>query len=94
MKTNVKIKITPKECICKIFRNHEYFRVKLDKDKFPYIIIDNDKYLITSITFPKFITYCYDETDLKLDLIEGLDELETLVNHPDVMNYRLKLNQN
>lgn len=50
-KTNIKLKITTHD------GRKEECRVKLDKNKFPYIVIDNEKVILNSHHFPRKIAY-------------------------------------
>lgn len=86
MKTNIKIRITSTnndKYIDEFFSRYHYFTVKLDKEKFPYIVIHNEKYIINSTTFPQYICFI-DPGDLKLELIEGLEELKQILSNSDL----------
>ncbi len=82
MKTNIKVKV-----------NGEYCRVKLDSNKFPYIIIGNEKIILNKIDFPRKVKTVIGLMDLELEIIEGLDELKTILENPELTSDKLSLKQ-
>lgn len=58
-----------------------FFRVKLDANKAPYIIVENNKFFITQTNFPREFSSDYGHTTLIVDVKEGLDDLKALVEN-------------
>jgi len=91
MKTNIKIKINSTNndsYIDEIFSKYPYFRVKLDKEKFPYIVILNEKYIINLTNFPQYYRFI-EPKDSKLELLEGVEELKEILSNPDLTTDKL-----
>jgi hypothetical protein len=82
LKTNIKLKV-----------NGEYCRVKLDSNKFPYIIVSNEKIIINSIEFPRHVDACHGNLSLDLELISGREELETILSNPALTVDKLSIKQ-
>lgn len=56
-----------------------FFRVKLDSNKAPYIIVDNRKYFVRETNFPREISVDWGYTKLVLDVKDGLPQLKEYV---------------
>lgn len=69
MKTNVRLKVTHDNIV-------EYCRVKLDSKKFPYIVINDDKFIVATKKFPLSCDLMHNQ--LYIEMMEGQDELEKL----------------
>lgn len=82
MKTDILIRANGEQC-----------RVKLDANKFPYIVIQNEKIIINSIEFPRDIKTCYGLMEVKMELIAGQEELEKILNNPNLTVDKLSLRQ-
>lgn len=63
---------------------HPHYRVKLDSKGFPYISINNEKVIITSRNFPASCLGCYALYKYEIDLIEGADEWQKIINNPEL----------
>lgn len=86
MKTNTVLKVThDNRC--------EYCRVKLDSNKFPYIVINNEKIIINSVKFPRTISVLYGLLKLHLEMISGQEELELILNNPELTVDKVLLKQ-
>lgn len=85
MKTNVKLQVTHDG-------RSEYCRVKLDKNKFPYIIISNEKMIINSTEFPRRVKFL-GLWDLIIEIISGLEELESILKNPDLTVDKISFKQ-
>lgn len=70
-----------------------YYRVKLDKSGFPYIIIDNEKLIINSVEFPREVSVNYGLSNHMLDIVCGLDELKTILSNPELTSDKLSFRQ-
>lgn len=69
-------------------------RVKLDAQKFPYVIVDNEKLILNSAEFPRRsqgVRYGLDP--LTLDIVAGLDELRSILANPELTVGKLSLEQ-
>ena len=86
MKTNVKLKVTHNE-------REEYCRVKLDSNKFPYIVINNEKIILNDAEFPRKIVAVYGLINLYVEVISGQEELEEILKNPDLTVDKLSLQQ-
>lgn len=75
MKTEIKLTVTTVEGKSLA----PFFRVKLDRNKAPYIIVNNSKYFITQTNFPREFSIDYGLTTLYVDIKDGLSELQALV---------------
>jgi len=71
----------------------EECRVKLDKNKFPYIVIDNRKIILNSPHFPRKMAYGYCLMTFKAELISGEEELKEILANPDLTVDKLTLKQ-
>lgn len=71
----------------------ETCRVKLDANKFPYIVVDNEKVVLTNTTFPRQITYGYGYYQTTVDLVEGRAELEQILANPGLTTDKLGFRQ-
>ena len=85
MKTNVLLKV-----------NGQKMTVKLDSKKFPYIVLDNEKIIIGSLIFPRTVTFNLYRSEwmkFELELISGKEELEKILENPDLTCDKLSLKQ-
>lgn len=82
MKTEIKLTVTTADGRSLA----PFFRVKLDKNKAPYIVVDNNKYFITKMNFPREFSVDYGLTTLYVDMKEGQSELQTLVDNANKQN--------
>jgi hypothetical protein len=85
MKTNVKLKITHEG-------REDYCRVKLDSNKFPYVVIDNEKLVINNTQFPRTIKFM-GLTEMTIELISGQSELEAILANPELTVDKMSLKQ-
>lgn len=84
MKTNTILKVThDNKC--------EYCRIKLDKNKFPYIAINNEKIVINSAEFPRVVKIL--DMELQIEMISGYEELKLVLSNPDLTSDKLNLKQ-
>jgi len=86
MKTNIKLKVTHDE-------REEFCRVKLDGNKFPYIVIDNEKIVLNDVKFPRTITTVYGLMSLYVEMISGQEELKEVLNNPDLTVDKISIQQ-
>ena len=82
MKTNIWLKVNGEKC-----------RIKLDQNKFPYVVIGNEKIIIKSSEFPRTASAVYGLYDLHMELISGLEELQTILANPELTTDKLSLRQ-
>jgi len=81
MKTNI---------ICKFGQYYPHLRVKLNKDKFPYVIIDHEQYILGSHLDRAVPNTGYDDI---LEILEGRDELESILKNPELTVDKLTSHQ-
>lgn len=86
MKTNIVIKVDHDGI-------SEHCRVKLDSQKFPYIVVNNEKIIINKINFPREIDTVYGFLKLKLEIVSGLADLEVILSNPELTVDRMSLKQ-
>lgn len=85
MKTNTILKVTHSgRC--------EYCRVKLDSNKFPYIVIDNEKIVINNTKFPRTVNV-FGLMEIQMEMVSGQEELELALSNPDLTCDKLTLKQ-
>jgi len=87
MKTNIKLKVTHDGM------KEKYCRVKLDSNKFPYIVINNEKIILNSSEFPRKITAAYGLMTLDVEIISGEEELKDILGNTDLTVDKLTLKQ-
>lgn len=86
MKTDVVIKVEHDGII-------ENCRVKLDKNKFPYIVINNEKIVLISAKFPRTVKTYAGYLELNMEIVCGKENLETILSNPDLTSDKLNLKQ-
>jgi hypothetical protein len=77
MKTAIKLTVTDSEGKSLA----PFFRVKLDRERKPYIVVSNKKYFITHAKFPREFSVDFGYTTLLADIKEGLPELIKLLEN-------------
>jgi len=66
-------------------------RVKLDANKFPYIIVNHERYTIATSNFPVALLCWGDEIGKIEECLEGLEELKAIIANPDLTTDKLKV---
>ena len=86
MKTNVILKVRHDGLEYKC-------RVKLDQNKFPYIVVNNEKLIITDAPFPRKVQTVYGFLEVEVDLVAGGEELAEIQTNPDLASDKVSLKQ-
>ena|SRR3972149_949063 len=86
MKTDIKLKAVwnGREEIC---------RVKLDGNKFPYIVINNEKIILNSSEFPRIVSVVYGLLTVYLEIISGQEQLKEILVNPDLTIDKISMKQ-
>lgn len=93
MKTSIKIAVSTYD-IRENLENPIICTVKLDSNKFPYIIIDNEKLILNSVEFPRDVEYCWGLRKVKLEFYSGLlEELQSIINNENLTVDKLGMKQ-
>lgn len=74
MKTNVILKVMHDD-------RCESCRVKLDSNKFPYIVINNEKIIIKSAEFPRTVKAVWGRLEIHMEIISGREELDLILSN-------------
>lgn len=69
-------------------------RVKLDSQKFPYIVLNDEKIILISAEFPRTVKTHYEYMKVQLDCDEqGAEELKGILTNPELIAEKLSLKQ-
>ncbi len=86
MKTNIKVSARHNKIT-------EICRVKLDANKFPYIVLENEKIIISTCDFPIKKSVVYGLMEVEIDIVSGLEDLRLILDNPNLTSEKLSFRQ-